>query len=452
MQHIHRRNIKFKNEISIADKSKILGVAIDPAKSSHRVLIFNFMGRIIIPPFSISTFQDGYNELKKKIKLCSKKINSQVEYIAIEGSASYSENLIRHLRNDFPNVVFMAPSIVSANRTQRLLQGLKTDDLDAGAVADLLIRGEFKQFTANAGIYYKLKELVYWRENKLKILIAARNQIIHRLEKIYPGLNTKYLGQKKLYSSPEEDVLLNGLLKVRKTGQCLLATEDRVLCKEFGYKDAKGLRRIAQLKDKLKVMLLPDERIARTQLKMLKRDVGFLRYVEKNIKEVEKEIIVIAKNSPAKYIMNQVKGVGEIQAAIFIGLIGNIKDYHEASEVYAKSGLCPKMHQSGMQTRSNLGIRRTGSQYLRTHLFRMATLVSISEPIFKEYNTKRKTNKEKHWKENRIAVANKLNRVLFALMRDKVPFRRINTEPLENSNMRIDEESRSSSEFSPILE
>jgi transposase len=452
VKHIHRRNIKFKNEISIADKSKILGVAIDPAKSSHRVIIFNFKGRIIIPPFSISTFQDGYEALKKKIKLCSKKINSRAEYIAIEGSASYSENLIRHLRNDFTNVVFIAPSIVSANRTQRLLQGLKTDDLDAGAVADLLIRGEFKDFATDSGIYYKLKELVYWREGKLNLLIAARNQIIHRLEKIYPGLNTAYMDQKKLYSCPEVDVLLNGILKVRKTGQCLLATHEEVLFKEFGYKDAKGLKRIAQLKAKLKGMLLPDERVARTQLRMLKRDVGFLRYVEKNIREVEKEMVTIAKNSPAKYIMNQVKGVGDIQAAIFIGLIGNIKGYSDASEVYAKSGLCPKMHQSGMQVRSNLGIRRTGSQYLRTHLFRMATLVAISEPIFRDYNARKRADKGRHWKKNRIAVANKLNRVLFALMRDKVPFRRVTAEPLENSNHRVDEKSRSSSECSPVLE
>lgn len=62
-RYIHRRNIRFKNEIAKADKSKILGIAIDPSSNFHRVILFNFLGEIIGEPFSIDTLRTGYDLL-----------------------------------------------------------------------------------------------------------------------------------------------------------------------------------------------------------------------------------------------------------------------------------------------------------------------------------------------------------------------------------------------------
>ena len=67
-KYINKRNIKFKNEIKKIDKKKILGVAIDPSKTFHRVVIFDFTGRILDRPFSINTLKTGYLELKRVIK------------------------------------------------------------------------------------------------------------------------------------------------------------------------------------------------------------------------------------------------------------------------------------------------------------------------------------------------------------------------------------------------
>jgi len=421
VKYIHRRNIEFLRKIAKSDKTKILGIAVDPSKHFHRVIICDFNGKMLAPPFSIDTFQKGYDKLVKKINRLSNKINAENVYIAIEGAASYSENLIRHLRKDFENVVFVATIAVANNRKQRLLQGLKSDDYDAGAVADLLTRGEFKRYVKDTRNYYRMKELVYWRASKQKLLIAARNQILHRLEKIYPGLNINYGDQKKLCANPESDVLFNGLLNARKTAREILEIPDTGLSQMFGYKTGYGRNRVKQLKIKFKDMLLPDEEIAKEQLSILERDVKFLRYLEVELKEVEKELVDLAKNTPAKYIMGQIAGITDIYSAIYIGLVGDLKNYKDASDIFAKSGLTPKLKQSGTRNIKG-GIRRTGNKILRTHLFRMATFALLKEPIFKEYYLRRRDDTKRHWKKNRIAVANKLNRTLFALMRDRVPF------------------------------
>ena len=106
--------MRFKNEIAVADKSKILGIAIDPSSNFHRVVIFDFLGKIIGKPFSIDILRTGYDLLIKNINKAQKKISSTDIYLAIESAGSYSENLYIHLQADFKNVVLIPRIICSS--------------------------------------------------------------------------------------------------------------------------------------------------------------------------------------------------------------------------------------------------------------------------------------------------------------------------------------------------
>ena len=123
MKNIHRRNIRFKNFVAKADKKRLLGVSLDTSKTFHRVLIFNFLGEIKIQPFSINTLRDGYDELKKKIKIAERRIKAERIYIALETPAKYTENLVYHLRKDFKHGVVVPPLDVSENRKQTTFRG-----------------------------------------------------------------------------------------------------------------------------------------------------------------------------------------------------------------------------------------------------------------------------------------------------------------------------------------
>ncbi len=82
------------------------------------------------------------------------------------------------------------------------------------------------------------------------------------------------------------------------------------------------------------------------------------------------------------------------------------------------------MHQSGSGSLiGSLGIRRTGNRQLRSMLYRMASQVMVCEPVFREFNVRLKGT-GKHWKKNRISLCRKLNKTMFALIRDRVPFKR----------------------------
>jgi transposase len=419
-KYIHRRNIRFKNEVANTDKSRLIGVAIDPSSEFHRVIIFNFSGKIIGKPFSIDILRKGYELLIKNIKESQKKISAVETYIAIESAGSYSENFFNHLRNDFKNVIFISPTAVANNRKQKSLYGLKTDDIDCGAIGDLLIRGEF-QVTKESMLYYTLKNLVYWREKKQVVMGMLKNQISHRLRRIYPGLNCTYGDNKRLYGK-EKNFLYQGVVNQSLTAQQILKIPNDKLSKLFGYNlSTIGNVQIEKLKERLNEMLLPDEKVAMVQLNILKKDTFLLKTIQNELENIEDEIIELGRQTSAKYIMGQIKGITDLYASLYIGTIGNIRNYKSAKHVYSKSGLSPKISQSA-GSKSSAGIKRAGNSLLRSILFRMASFVIINEPIFKSYLQKIKIEKKRHWKKNRIAVCRKLNTVLFALMRDKSNF------------------------------
>lgn len=68
------KNRKFYNGIRGIKKDKLLGVAIDWSKSFHKVMIFDFNGKILVKPFEIDTLRSGYDKLISMMQKTEKKI------------------------------------------------------------------------------------------------------------------------------------------------------------------------------------------------------------------------------------------------------------------------------------------------------------------------------------------------------------------------------------------
>ncbi len=425
-RYIHRRNIRFKNFVENADKSKLIGVAIDPSSNFHRVIIFNFLGEIIGKPFSIDILRTGYDLLIMNINKAKKKTKFTEIYIAIESAGSYSENLYIHLYEEFKNTVLIPPKAVSDNRKQKSLHGLKSDDIDCGAIGDLLIRGEFTKSAPDSLLYYKLRNLVYWREKKISMMVKLKNQILDRLKRCYPGLNCEFEQNKRIYSNPDKSFIHQGLLNNRMTGQEILKTSDIELFDKFNYSTKYHGREknIGSIRKRLNNMLLPTESFARVHLDILSLDIKLLRLIQDELNRVEEEIIELGKKTPAIYLMGQIKGLSDFHVLMYVGLIGDIRRYKSAANIYSMSGMSPKIQQSGAASMSrSFGIKRAGNVMLRSLLFNLAIFAIKHEPFFSSYYQRIKIEKNRNWKKNVIVISHKLNNTLFALMRDKSQFK-----------------------------
>ena len=173
---------RFKRKIKGIEKEKILGISIDISKDYHKALIFDFEGRILDGPFEFDVFKDGYENFKQRVGKAIEEREAKKIFFGLEPTGPYHENLARHLKEDFKEVEFINPSATYANRAQDMLVGLKTDDIDLGAIGDLLMRGKGYEYNLEeAGVYLNLKEETFWREKKLKMQTRLKNQIEARL-------------------------------------------------------------------------------------------------------------------------------------------------------------------------------------------------------------------------------------------------------------------------------
>jgi transposase len=81
-------------------------------------------------------------------------------------------------------------------------------------------------------------------------------------------------------------------------------------------------------------------------------------------------------------------------------------------------GMDPTIKQSGSSINVNGKISKRGNAHLRRTLWQMASAVKRYSPTFEEYYQK-KRNEDKKYKQAVIAVANKLIKTLYALLKNK---------------------------------
>jgi len=418
-----RRGEEFRQKTKGLKAGEIIGAAIDVSRSFYRVTIFNFDGEVLREPFDVDVFKRGYKQLMDEIKRAVKEWEAKKVFWAMEPTACYHHNLARHLVDEGEEVIFLNPSQVASNRDQTMLRGLKGDDIDLGAIADLLIRGEGYFYNLEEGVYLELKERTWWREKKLKMQTQLKNQIRARLERIFPGLTNKYGGNQSLFSDLWEQGPARGLMKVGLTPQQILQLPIRCLKKKF--KDV-GHPISTNCAEKIKAyferMLLPEDKVLGPVIELLRRDVKLLEALEAEMAEVEGEMIEGVKKTPWSHLLGKIKGIGDIMVASFAGAVGDINKFKRGSQIFRKSGLDSKSKQSGEYEARWLPIRRMGSKLLRCILYKMADSVIKHNPYFGLYYEYLVEKRKKLSKKAQIAVSNKLTRVMFALVRDNAEF------------------------------
>ena len=196
------RNPAFVRRVRGIKRSQILGVAIDVAKDFHKGLIFDFNGRILKRPFAIDVFETGYRHFKLTVDRCAKRIQAKRVFIGVELTGSYGQSFVRRAHEDFQDILFIQGSATASNRLQKRLVGLKTDDIDVCSIGDLLIRGEGTPYSLREGVYLQLRELAYWCYGKKVALRRLKQQILHRMERVYPGLMSRFNGNRPVMRRP----------------------------------------------------------------------------------------------------------------------------------------------------------------------------------------------------------------------------------------------------------
>lgn len=154
------------------------------------------------------------------------------------------------------------------------------------------------------------------------------------------------------------------------------------------------------------------------EIEKIYKDIN--NHINQQIKQIEKKVRILSKDENLEEYQNllSIPGIGERIAAAVIGHFGTLDDFTTVKQVVSFIGTNPSPRTSGSSVRGRGSISRKGSRYLRK-LFYMAALSAS------KYNSdcirlyQRMLDKGKDKKVALIAVANKLIRQVFAIVKYK---------------------------------
>ncbi len=156
---------------------------------------------------------------------------------------------------------------------------------------------------------------------------------------------------------------------------------------------------------------------------MLSTYQELLSQLKKKVKELEKEIKkIIANYAPEEFLLlKSIPGIGDRVAAALVAMLNRFEPFDNAKEVCSFCGLSPNPYQSGETVKKKKGIVKKGNRYLRKLLYVAALSASRYNPDCKRLY-QRLLSQGKPKKVALVAVANKLLRQAFAVIKSGIPY------------------------------
>lgn len=155
-------------------------------------------------------------------------------------------------------------------------------------------------------------------------------------------------------------------------------------------------------------------------LQSLKQTVSFL---EKQIKYLQQEMEEVVSDVFEKQFkaLTTIKGIGVTLATALIVSTGGFTYFDNAKQLSRYLGICPTIEQSGSSINIRGHINRNGDEHLRSMLYVAAWSASNHNKSCREFY-QRMRNKGKPGKVAMIAVANKLVRQAFAVVKSNTSY------------------------------
>jgi transposase len=138
------------------------------------------------------------------------------------------------------------------------------------------------------------------------------------------------------------------------------------------------------------------------------------------------EFVKLVRNDPAACRLTSIPGVGVLNATALVAAVGDASSFAKARDLGAWLGLVPKQSSTGGKARL-LGISKRGNVYLRTLLIHGAR---AALPSLSQSNTplgrwlKAMIERGVHRNAVVVALANKLARIAWAILRKEARFER----------------------------
>lgn len=336
----------------------------------------------------------------------------QSTLIVMESTGSYHYTLLSFLlSNDF-NVSVVNPQLINNFIKSDTLRKTKNDKKDALAIANFASRSFDRIKLIKGDFLDSLKVIMRERESISQDIAKLKTEIKTLLNYLFPELETAT----DIFTQSNLEVL-----KVFPSAKSVRRYNLKKLEKELNKATLNKTRISTELLfDLASKSIGIDARFSEINLvSKVERLLALIKEIKRLDRIIEEEI---GKNDDDDFtILSSVDGIGKNTSSSFIAEVGDIDKFESPQQLIAFAGTDPSVKQSGTSIHGNGKITKRGNAHLRRTLWLMAVCVIRCNPYFKAYFQK-KRNEGMKYKKAVIATANKLLRVLFALLKNRTPF------------------------------
>mgnify|MGYP006286786499 CR=1 FL=1 len=384
-------------------KIKKYFVGIDISKNFFDFTIIDQFGhKLLYKNFDMNKigFRSFHGILKKYEK-------SSVQ-ITIESTGIYFYNLCNYLNCKDFDVAVVNPLLVHNFHKSMNLRKTKTDKKDSYIIALFTLKNleNIKQWNKQNNT---LKSICRERDNNSEEIAKIKTQIKAFLSTTFPELE-------KIV-----DIFSNTMLELLKVaGSCKTIAALRVSKIERIFNKTQG--------NKIKISAKELKQYARNSIGSGDKNLDLVLHTLiiklqtirqiNNMLERKIEEFVNENWSSEMEILTSIKGVGKITSQKFLVEVEDVFNFQNHKQLTAFAGTDPSIKQSGTSISINGRISKRGNKYLRKTLYQMAQGCIKYNNRLNEYFHK-KRNEKKKYKQAIIAVANKLIRIIFALLTKK---------------------------------
>lgn len=383
---------------------------VDIAKSNHVIDAIDDSGKELTSPLSFKNDENGFERCiawLEEIAECEQDV-----VIAMEATGSYWMALFSYLTTHNYTTVVVNPVHVKAVRKFKNQLGVKTDRIDSFLIAETLRLGEYDPTRLATNEVQSLKTLTRYRQ-------SIQEQIAQTKTKIVCLMDTYFPEYEKLFSDMfcasslallAKTPLPNKIARMKTPSLTKLLSETSR--GRFGTEKAEQIKAVA----KASIGIHIAEEAAAFEIEEY---VRLLAYLEEQISRAEKKITHLLNE--VEPLILTIPGISVTLGSQIVAEIGDVNRFKNAASIVKYAGLNSKIDESGEFVAQGLPITKAGSSYLRRALWLAAERAYRFDPKLGEFYAKKRAEGKCH----RVAVtaiARKLCHIIYAVLRDQVPY------------------------------
>jgi len=395
-------------------------VGVDIGNAFNAVGFMNKEGNVLGTCAKFYNNREGFGQFVDMLEGLKTKHHLRDVLIGMEPTGHYWRKLAYFAKEHGYEVRFVRTTALKHHRELDESSSAKRDQRDALTIANITREGKYIDTVIEDGVLRQLRTLSKARERLLRYSVSAKNSLHAALDDYFPELHEIFwsMGSRSLWAILEQCPFPRDIMLMEvSTLQELIARSSRKIA--GSAHKAEKLMEAAPKSIGIKQIGSADRYRVRICLEEVKRTVLSLKNIDQQLKCMLKE------TPSASYLMS-IPGIGPLSAAVFLGELGDPTHFHNARQIVKYAGYDPQESDSGSRIGRKF-ISKKGRWLLRKYLFFMSMRVVVLSKYFQEYylrklETKNRVGQQPRRKEMLCAVAIKLIKVIFALLRDKREF------------------------------